>query len=43
LLRRMCLRWWSANQMQALLEECGATRVRKIGGDDEYVAIGYAS
>jgi len=43
LLRRMCLRWWSANQMQALLEECGATRVRKIGSDDEYVAIGYAS
>ena len=43
LLRRMCLHWWTATQMQALLEECGAARVRKIGSDDEYVAIGYAS
>jgi hypothetical protein len=42
LLRRMCLRWRTANQMLALLEECGAARVRKIGSDDEYVAIGYA-
>jgi SAM-dependent methyltransferase len=42
-LRRFCLRWWSAGQMQTLLEECGAARVRTIGTDDGYVAIGYAS
>ena len=41
--RRFCLRWWSAGQMEALLGECGAARVRMLGTDDGYVAIGYAS
>ena len=42
LLRRMCLRWWMANQLETLFEECGAARVRRIGSDHEYVVIGYA-
>jgi SAM-dependent methyltransferase len=37
--RRMCLRWWTGGQLEALLRECGATRVKLLGGEDEYLAI----
>ncbi len=40
--RRMCLRWWTGYQLESLMRDCGATRVRMIGTDDEYVAIGSA-
>jgi hypothetical protein len=33
------MRWWTGGQLEALLRECGATHVRLVGGDDEYVAI----
>ena len=39
-LRRYCLRWWTGGQLESLLRECGASHVRMIGSDDEYVAIG---
>jgi len=38
-IRRMCLRWWTGEQLEALLRECGATRVKLLGRDDEYLAI----
>ncbi len=38
--RRMRMRWWTGGQLESLLRECGATHVRMIGTDDEYVAIG---
>jgi hypothetical protein len=37
--RRHRMRWWTGGQLESLLRECGATHVRLIGGDDEYVAI----
>ncbi len=37
--RRHCMRWWTGGQLESLLRECGATHVRLVGGDDEYVAI----
>jgi len=38
-LRRFCLRWWTRNQLESLLRECGATDVGFVGTDHEYVAI----
>jgi SAM-dependent methyltransferase len=40
--RRFCLRWWTGSQLNALMRECGATRVEMVGSDDEYFAIGSA-
>jgi hypothetical protein len=41
-IRRMRMRWWTGGQLESLLRECGATHVRMVGTDDEYVAIGSA-
>ena len=42
-MRRHRLRWWTADQLEAMLLECGATRVRKLGTDDEFIAIADAA
>jgi SAM-dependent methyltransferase len=39
-MRRARLRWWTADQLEALLLECGAARVRRLGTDDEFIAVG---
>jgi SAM-dependent methyltransferase len=41
-MRRMCLRWWTGDQLASLLRECGASQVRLLGTDDEYIAIASA-
>lgn len=38
-MRRHRLRWWTQNQLEELLLECGAARVRCAGDEDEFVAI----
>jgi SAM-dependent methyltransferase len=38
-IRRHRLRWWTRNQLEELLLESGAARVRYMGSDDEFVAI----
>jgi len=42
-IRRMRLRWWTGTQMESLLRECGASGVKLIGSDDEFVTIATAS
>ena len=41
-MRRHRLRWWTPNQLQELLLESGASAVRCLGTDDEFMAIGDA-
>ena len=41
-LRRHRLRWWTAEQLEAELLECGATSVRRLGTDDEFMVIASA-
>lgn len=41
-MRRHRLRWWTRNQLEELLLESGAARVRFLGDDDEFVAIAEA-
>jgi SAM-dependent methyltransferase len=38
-MRRHRLRWWTSNQLEELLLECGATRVKQLGTDDEFMVI----
>ena len=42
LIRRHRLRWWTRNQLEELLLESGAARVRLSGDNDEFVAIAEA-
>ncbi len=41
-MRRHRLRWWTAEQMEALLLESGATNVRRFGTDDEFIVVATA-
>jgi hypothetical protein len=41
-MRRHRLRWWTQNQLQELLLESGAARVRCLGENDEFLAIAHA-
>jgi SAM-dependent methyltransferase len=41
-IRRHRLRWWTGEQMEALLTECGAASVRCHGTDDEFIAVATA-
>jgi SAM-dependent methyltransferase len=41
-MRRHRLRWWTGEQMERLLIESGAARVRRYGTDDEFIAVGRA-
>lgn len=41
-MRRHRLRWWTGEQMERLLIESGAARVRRFGTDDEFIAVGRA-
>ena len=39
-MRRHRLRWWTAEQMEQMLVESGAARVRRYGTDDEFIVVG---
>jgi hypothetical protein len=41
--RRHRLRWWTADQLEAMLRDSGATRVRVLGTADEFIAVASAS
>jgi hypothetical protein len=41
-MRRHRLRWWTGEQMERLLVESGAARVRRHGTDDEFIAVATA-
>jgi SAM-dependent methyltransferase len=41
-LRRHTIRWWTREQFEALLRECGYVQVRGHGSDAGYVAVGSA-
>jgi SAM-dependent methyltransferase len=41
--RRHRLRWWTADQLEAILRDGGATRVRVLGTADEFIAVASAS
>ncbi len=41
-MRRHRLRWWTGEQMEQLLLESGAARVRRFGTDDEFIAVATA-
>jgi SAM-dependent methyltransferase len=41
-MRRHRLRWWTGEQMEALLAESGAARVRRHGTDDAFIAVATA-
>jgi SAM-dependent methyltransferase len=41
-IRRHRMRWWTGNQLEELLLECGATRVKRLGTDDEFMVIAEA-
>ena len=41
-MRRHCLRWWTGEQLDRMLAEAGAVRVRRFGTDDEFIAVGEA-
>ena len=41
-LRRHRLRWWTGEQLERALLECGATHIRRLGTDDEFIVIGTA-
>lgn len=38
-MRRHRLRWWTREQLEHMLVESGATRVRCLGTDDEFIAV----
>ena len=38
-MRRHRLRWWTGDQLEALLLESGAARVRALGTDDEFIVV----
>jgi hypothetical protein len=41
-MRRHRLRWWTADQMEHMLVESGAARVRRYGTDDEFIVVATA-
>ena len=41
-MRRHRLRWWTADQMEQMLVESGAARVRRYGTDDEFIVVATA-
>jgi len=41
-MRRHRLRWWTAEQLEAMLVESGAARVRHHGTDDEFIVVATA-
>jgi SAM-dependent methyltransferase len=38
-MRRHRLRWWTGDQLETLLLESGAARVKRVGTEDEFMAI----
>lgn len=42
-LRRIHLRWWTQEQLAGLLQACGFTDVRAIGGGDAWVTMARAT
>jgi SAM-dependent methyltransferase len=41
-LRRHRLRWWTGEQLERALLDCGATQVRRFGSEDEFLVVGRA-
>jgi hypothetical protein len=41
-LRRHRLRWWTGEQLERAFLESGATHVRRLGTDDEFIVVGSA-
>ena len=41
-MRRHRLRWWTSEQMEQMLVESGAARVRRYGTDDEFIVVATA-
>jgi len=41
-MRRHRLRWWTTEQLEAMLLESGAARVRRHGTDDEFIVVATA-
>lgn len=41
-MRRHRLRWWTGDQLEALLLESGAARVKRLGNDDDFMAVAAA-
>ncbi|MDQ1449455.1 MAG: hypothetical protein QOC79_2426, partial [Actinomycetota bacterium] len=41
-MRRHRLRWWTGEQLEQLLVESGAARVRRHGTADEFIAVATA-
>jgi SAM-dependent methyltransferase len=41
-MRRHRLRWWTSEQMEALLMQSGAKEVRRLGSDDQFIAVATA-
>jgi SAM-dependent methyltransferase len=42
-MRRHRLRWWTGEQLDGMLADAGAVRVRRFGTDDEFIAVADAT